>query len=181
MTSNLRVSNGRWKVECVKPGASFSGDNWLIAKLGEDHNGCKWYVTTDCVPASMASSEPEGDANAIVAWRNAALQGETNGDPLRRIIAAYDAYRGRGVSPAPNEYQNLVAAIEAARGAVETSAEQQCICCVDESDDACPIHGRCDTCDRPFAPETPCKCDPPCGEVRFCKYCGGALKAGGES
>lgn len=34
---------------------------------------------------------------------------------LQRIIEAYDAYRGRGVMPAPNQYADLVAAIEAAR------------------------------------------------------------------
>ena len=43
-------------------------------------------------------------------------------EALRRIIAAYDVYRGRGVSPAPNEYQSLVSAIEGARSAVKTSS-----------------------------------------------------------
>jgi hypothetical protein len=34
---------------------------------------------------------------------------------LARIVAAYDAYRGRGVLPAPDEYAVLVKAINAAR------------------------------------------------------------------
>jgi hypothetical protein len=64
------MSNGPWKVECVEPGQSFSGDNWLIAILGEDREGRKWYITTDRVTASLATSEPEADARAIVEWRN---------------------------------------------------------------------------------------------------------------
>ena len=35
---------------------------------------------------------------------------------LLRIIDTYDAYRRRGVSPAPAEYADVVAAIDAARG-----------------------------------------------------------------
>ena len=35
----------------------------------------------------------------------------------RRIVSAYDAYRRRGVNPAPAEYQSVVDAIDAARAA----------------------------------------------------------------
>lgn len=35
---------------------------------------------------------------------------------VNRITEAYDAYRRRGVNPAPAEYGDVVAAIEAARG-----------------------------------------------------------------
>ena len=34
---------------------------------------------------------------------------------LDRIVSAYDAYRGKGMLPAPNQYAMLVAAIDAAR------------------------------------------------------------------
>lgn len=34
------------------------------------------------------------------------------------------------------------------RDVVEPGTE--CICAADETDDACPVHGRCETCDRPF-------------------------------
>jgi hypothetical protein len=44
---------------------------------------------------------------------------------LRRIIAAYDAYRGRGVAPAPGEYQGLVDAINAARRADEHAGDSK--------------------------------------------------------
>jgi hypothetical protein len=36
-------------------------------------------------------------------------------EALALIVRAYDRYRGRGVTPAPGEYQNLVEAIDAAR------------------------------------------------------------------
>lgn len=53
--------------------------------------------------------------------------------------------------------QGSVLAIEAP---TVPAAPGQCICCVDEADDACPIHGRCDYCDRPFAVETSAEPDP---------------------
>ena len=34
---------------------------------------------------------------------------------IDRIVSAYDAYRGKGVLPAPNQYAMLVAAIGVAR------------------------------------------------------------------
>jgi len=34
---------------------------------------------------------------------------------LDRIVSAYDAYRGKGMLPAPNQYAMLIAAIDAAR------------------------------------------------------------------
>ena len=40
---------------------------------------------------------------------------------LDRIVSAYDAYRGKGMLPAPNQYAMLVAAIDAAR-------EKSCDC-----------------------------------------------------
>lgn len=43
---------------------------------------------------------------------------------LKRIIDAYDAYRGFGVSPAPDAYQALVAAINAARSQDKPSSPQ---------------------------------------------------------
>lgn len=64
------MSTGPWKVERVERGQQFSGENWMIASLGVDHNDVSWYITTDRVPASMASSDPEADAQAIVEWRN---------------------------------------------------------------------------------------------------------------
>jgi len=36
-------------------------------------------------------------------------------DALANIVAAYDAYRQRGVNPAPGQYANLVKAIEDSR------------------------------------------------------------------
>lgn len=69
-SKETQLSSGPWKVECVERGKVFSGDNWMIAQLGEDYEGRSWYITTDCVPASKATSEPEADARAIVAWRN---------------------------------------------------------------------------------------------------------------
>lgn len=60
------LSTGPWKV--VR--GPYDGSDWLIASLGADHNGHEWYITTDRVPASQATSEPEADARAIVAWRN---------------------------------------------------------------------------------------------------------------
>lgn len=42
-------------------------------------------------------------------------------EALQTIINAYDAYRGRGVSPAPTEYGGLVDAIHRARAALEAS------------------------------------------------------------
>lgn len=64
------LSTGPWKVECVERGQFLSGDNWLVASLGEDYEGRKWYITTDRVCASQAFCEPEADARAIVEWRN---------------------------------------------------------------------------------------------------------------
>lgn len=64
------LSSGPWKVECVEAGKIFTGENWMIANLGEDHLGRSWYITTDGVRASQATSEPEADAKAIVEWRN---------------------------------------------------------------------------------------------------------------
>jgi hypothetical protein len=69
-TTDLRLSTGPWKVECVPHGQKLSGDNWLVADLGEDHNGCKWFITTNRVHASELTCEPEADARAIVEWRN---------------------------------------------------------------------------------------------------------------
>jgi hypothetical protein len=66
----LQLSTGPWAVECVEPGAKLSGDHWLIASLGEDYEGRKWYITTHYVRASEYVAEPEADAKAIVAWRN---------------------------------------------------------------------------------------------------------------
>lgn len=68
--TNQVLSTGPWKVERVEPGCELSMENWLIASLGEDHDGVRWYITTDRVRASQAVSEPEADAKAIVAWRN---------------------------------------------------------------------------------------------------------------
>jgi hypothetical protein len=34
---------------------------------------------------------------------------------IDRIVSAYDAYRGKGMLPAPNQYAMLVAAIDAAK------------------------------------------------------------------
>ena len=39
-------------------------------------------------------------------------------EALRLIVAAYDAYRRRGVAPAPTEYADVVAAIDAGRAAL---------------------------------------------------------------
>jgi hypothetical protein len=64
------LSSGPWKVERVERGQHFSGENWMIASLGVDHNDVSWYITTDRVHASQATSEPENDAHAIVEWRN---------------------------------------------------------------------------------------------------------------
>jgi hypothetical protein len=44
---------------------------------------------------------------------------------LRRIVDAYDAYRGKGVAPAPNQYFNLVSAIDAGRALIEPRQESQ--------------------------------------------------------
>jgi GNAT superfamily N-acetyltransferase len=57
--------------------------------------------------------------DADYSWKPRAEQAEARAaalaKELRTIVAAYDAYRGRGVAPAPNEYQTLVRAINAAR------------------------------------------------------------------
>ena len=57
-----------------------------------------------------------------VLWKEAAIDAsriEAERDALRQkldgILKAYDAYRGRGMLPAPNQYALLVAAIDAAR------------------------------------------------------------------
>ena len=54
---------------------------------------------------------------AALKARIAALEAER--DQMRasldRIVSAYDAYRGQGMLPAPNQYALLVAAIDAAR------------------------------------------------------------------
>jgi hypothetical protein len=66
-----------------------------------------------------------GMESGYVALGLAPLHVETPRDAgaaLKRIVDAYDVYRGRGVSPAPNEYQGLVDAINAARPALKTSA-----------------------------------------------------------
>lgn len=53
-----------------------------------------------------------------------------------KIVAAYDAYRHRGMAPAPGEYAGVVAAIEEARAALAqpTSAER-----VPLTDEAAPV------------------------------------------
>lgn len=61
-----QMSAGPWKVAQ----GPYDGSDWMIASLGADHNGIEWYITTDRVHASEATSEPEADARAIVAWRN---------------------------------------------------------------------------------------------------------------
>lgn len=40
-------------------------------------------------------------------------------EALAKVVSTYDAYRRRGVSPAPAEYADVVAAIEAARAALQ--------------------------------------------------------------
>ena len=61
--------------------------------------------------------QPCNICHKIIRARIAALEGER--DALRQkldgILKAYDAYRGRGMLPAPNQYTLLVAAIDAAR------------------------------------------------------------------
>ena len=74
MTQEQSLSTGPWTVECVEHGQSLSGRNWVIADLGEDHEGRKWFITTDRVPASELLCEPEADARAIVEWRNGLLR-----------------------------------------------------------------------------------------------------------
>lgn len=70
LTTDDHLSTGPWRVECVEPGQNFSGNHWLVAILGEDRDGRKWYVTTDHVRASEYVADPSADAHAIVEWRN---------------------------------------------------------------------------------------------------------------
>ena len=60
---------------------------------------------------AIATLESERAANAILTDEIERLRAD-----LLRIIDTYDAYRRRGVSPAPAEYADVVAAIDAARG-----------------------------------------------------------------
>lgn len=59
-------------------------------------------------------NECERAAAEIEALRKDAARLQARDAALAKIIAAYEAYRRRGVSPAPNQYANLVAAIDAA-------------------------------------------------------------------
>lgn len=58
--------------------------------------------------AAIKPFGPQTFGQARVSMKEAA-------DLLERILNAYDTYRGKGGTPAPNEYQNVVNAINAIR------------------------------------------------------------------
>jgi len=68
--------------------------------------------------AEMERAEAEARTKiAEQLLRIAALEAERDQmwASIDRIVSVYDAYRGKGVLPAPNQYAMLVAAIDAAR------------------------------------------------------------------
>ena len=67
--------------------------------------------------ARIAELQSERDAAELMLLARKARITELEA-ALRRITSTYDAYRRRGVSPAPAEYGDVVAAIEAARTAL---------------------------------------------------------------
>jgi hypothetical protein len=50
--SEIERIRERWAYVRWKATHDFDGSNWLVASLGEDHEGRKWHVTTDGVHAS---------------------------------------------------------------------------------------------------------------------------------
>jgi DNA-binding FrmR family transcriptional regulator len=90
-------------------------------------------LTEPGVIAPPAAAEPLSDAVELQRLRDLAdSEGTRAVNYLRRarkaegavaaIINAYDAYRRRGVAPAPTEYADVVHNIEAARAALSTHA-----------------------------------------------------------
>ena len=94
----------------------------LVAEVARLTTKCK-YGDPLCPCQDGDACHYEGDNPmtpppiAALKSRIAALEAEQ--DALRQkldgILKAYDAYRGRGMLPAPNQYALLVAAIDAAR------------------------------------------------------------------
>ena len=80
----------------------------LIAKLKTYNFECEGGPLHNCV-----------DYQKLCVYALMAERAEAERDALRagldRIVSAYDAYRGKGVLPAPNQYAMLVAAIDAAK------------------------------------------------------------------
>lgn len=80
---------------------------------------------------------------------------------LIEIVEAYDAYRARGVMPAPDAYQRMVAAIDAARPLV---ASRACIDCGGPITDG--DYDVCSDCEDVFhALECSCHLGSVCGEA----------------
>lgn len=87
---------------------------------------CRKYIVNACVAVDDISMvDDNGDLWAPAGPEQDMTRPTSEPGALQKIIAAYDAYRSRGVAPAPNQYANLVAAIEAARATQPPRDEQE--------------------------------------------------------
>ncbi|MFA4972846.1 MAG: hypothetical protein WC683_09550 [bacterium] len=101
-----------WRHEASK---TFSGDDWLLASMGNGHDGLDHYVCTDHIHCSeMRSGGASEDADLIVAMRNHGPEVFGELIAARRLVSILrenidgliesDGGRGRTVKAALDDY-----------------------------------------------------------------------------